>query len=157
MVPLFAAVAGPLIARLGPGPVIALGNAAFAAGVLVWATQVSERPSYGDLVAGLLITGVGVGLTLPTTMATASVSLPPHRFATGAGVVNMLRQVGFAVGVAMIVAILGTQGGGSALPTFRVGWVAIAVVALLGAVPALMLRRAPVVAPPPVTSGLAGQ
>jgi len=94
-------------------------------------------------------------------MATASVSLPPHRFATGAAVVNMVRQVGFAVGVAMIVAILGAGTGASALSTFRTGWVAVAAVALLGAVPALMLRRAPAAvpapAPAPAASGLAGQ
>jgi len=161
MVPLFAAVAGPLIARLGPGPVIALGNAFFAGGVLLWAVRVGVQPSYADVVVGLLVTGVGVGLTLPTTMATASVSLPPHRFATGAAVVNMVRQVGFAVGVAMIVAILGAGTGASALSTFRTGWVAVAAVALLGAVPALMLRRAPAAvpapAPAPAASGLAGQ
>jgi EmrB/QacA subfamily drug resistance transporter len=147
MVPLFAVAAGPLIARAGPGPVIALGNAVFAAGVLWWAATVSVRPDYGDLIGGLLITGAGVGLTLPTTMATASVSLPPHRFATGAAVVNMVRQVGFAVGVAMIVAILGARvAGRSELATFRYGWVAVAAVALLGAVPALLLRRAPIAA-----------
>jgi EmrB/QacA subfamily drug resistance transporter len=143
MVPLFAAVAGPLIARLGPGPVIALGNAFFAGGVLLWAVQVSVLPSYADVVAGLLVTGVGVGLTLPTTMATASVSLPPPRFATGAAVISMVRQVGFAVGVAMIVAILGAGAGAGALTTFRYGWAAVAAVALLGTIPALMLRRAP--------------
>jgi len=73
----------------------------------------------------------------------------------------MVRQVGFAVGVAMIVAILGAGTGASALSTFRTGWVAVAAVALLGAVPALMLRRAPAAvpapAPAPAASGLAGQ
>jgi EmrB/QacA subfamily drug resistance transporter len=143
MVPVFAIAAGPLIARVGPGPVIALGNAVFAAGVLWWAATVGPQPDYSDLIGGLLITGIGVGLTLPTTMATASVSLPPHRFATGAAVVNMVRQVGFAIGVAMTVAILGARvAGRSELSTFRHGWIAVAVVALLGAVPALLVRRA---------------
>ena len=48
-----------------------------------------------------------VGLTLPTLMATGAASLPPHAFATGSAVVNMLRQVGLAVGVAALIAVLG--------------------------------------------------
>ena len=34
--------------------------------------------------------------------------LPPHRFATGSGVLNMCRQISLALGVALLVAILGT-------------------------------------------------
>jgi EmrB/QacA subfamily drug resistance transporter len=142
MVPLFAMVAGPLIARFGPGPVIALGNFMFAAGVLWWAVRIGLAPDYGDLIIGLLVTGVAVGLTLPTLMATASVSLPPHRFATGAAVVSMARQVGFAVGVAVMVAVIGAPAPGEdALTAFRHGWFAVIIAVALAAVPALMLRR----------------
>ena len=38
-------------------------------------------------------------------MATGASSLPPQAFATGSAVVNMLRQVGLAVGVAVLVAV----------------------------------------------------
>jgi EmrB/QacA subfamily drug resistance transporter len=142
VVPVFAMVAGPLIARFGPGPVIALGNVVFAAGVLWWAVRVGLTPDYVDLIAGLLVTGVAVGLTLPTLMAAASVSLPPHRFATGAAVASMVRQVGFAVGVALIVAVVGAPAaGGEALTAFRHGWFAVAIAAVLAAAPALLLRR----------------
>jgi hypothetical protein len=103
-----------------------------------------------------------VGLTLPTLMATASVSLPPHRFATGAAVVSMVRQVGFAVGVALIVAVLGTPApGDDALTAFRHGWLVVAAVAVLAGVPALLLRR-PAAAPhapaaPPADAAPAGR
>ena len=50
-----------------------------------------------DLDGGQL--GVGVGLTLPAMMASATSELPPESFATGSAVVNMLRQVGLAIGV----------------------------------------------------------
>ena len=56
----------------------------------------------------MIPTGIGVGLTLPTMMATASSSLPPASFATGSAVVNMIRQIGLALGVAVLVAVLGT-------------------------------------------------
>lgn len=47
------------------------------------------------------MTGTGVGLTLPTLVSAAVSAVPPHRFATGSGVVTMARQVGIVVGVAL--------------------------------------------------------
>ncbi len=110
MVPLFSfLIAGRLTARFGAGPVIAAGSTIFAAGAAWWALAIGVRPDYvGDLLGGMLLTGIGVGLTLPTLMATGASSLPPHAFATGSAVVNMLRQVGLAIGVAMLIAVLGT-------------------------------------------------
>src|SRR4051812_15792142 len=112
MVPLFSFVfAGPLIARFGPGAVIAAGSAIFAAGAAWWAMALGLEPDYvGDMLGGMILTGIGVGLTLPTLMATGASSLPAHSFATGSAVVNMLRQIGLAVGVAILIAILGTPG-----------------------------------------------
>jgi EmrB/QacA subfamily drug resistance transporter len=110
MVPLFSfLVAGRLTARFGAGAVIAAGSTIFAAGAAWWALAIGLRPDYaGDVLGGMLLTGIGVGLTLPTLMATGASSLPPHAFATGSAVVNMLRQVGLAVGVAALIAVLGT-------------------------------------------------
>jgi len=110
MVPLFSfLVAGRLTARFGAGAVIAAGSTIFAAGAAWWALAIGLRADYvGDMLGGMLLTGIGVGLTLPTLMATGASSLPPHAFATGSAVVNMLRQVGLAVGVATLIAVLGT-------------------------------------------------
>ena len=55
----------------------------------------------------MLIGGAGVGLVIPTITAAAAVVLPPERFATGTAVVSMGRQLGVAVGVAVLVALLG--------------------------------------------------
>ena len=110
MVPLFSfLVAGRLIARFGPGKVIAAGSTIFAAGVGWWALAAGLRPDYvGDMLGGMLLTGIGVGLTLPTFMATGAAALPQHSFATGSAVINMLRQIGLAVGVAVLIAVLGS-------------------------------------------------
>src|SRR5205807_2388897 len=99
MVPLFSfLVAGRLTARFGAGWVIAIGSTIFAAGVAWWALAMGLRPDYlQQILGGMLLTGIGVGLTLPTFMATGASSLPPHAFATGSAVVNMLRQVGLAI------------------------------------------------------------
>jgi len=55
--------------------------------------------------------------------------------------VNMLRQVGFAIGVAMLVAVLGTPTGRAAeLTAFRHGWYATAAAGLIATVSAILLR-----------------
>ena len=145
MVPLFSfLVAGRLIARFGPGPVIAAGATLFAGGAVWWAAASGVTPDFvGGMLGGMLLTGIGVGLTMPTFMATGASSLPPHAFATGSAVVNMLRQVGLAVGVAVLVAVLGTPHGSAAtLSAYRHGWEVIAGAALLSAVlGGLTLRR----------------
>ena len=89
----------------------------------------------------MLTTGIGVGLTLPTLMATASASLPPPSFATGSAVINMIRQTGLALGVAILVAVLGRSAGrgGAALGAFRHGWWVIAALSFASIVPALIL------------------
>ena len=116
MVPLFSfLVAGRLIARYGPGRVIAAGATVYAAGAVWWALRAGLDPDYvGEMLPGMLMTGIGVGLTLPTFMSTGAASLPPQSFATGSAVVNMLRQVGLAVGVAVLVAVIGTPHTGAA-------------------------------------------
>ena len=56
---------------------------------------------------GMLPIGLGVGLALPTLMGVSTSSLPPSSFATGSGAINMIRQTGIAIGVALLVAIVG--------------------------------------------------
>jgi hypothetical protein len=152
MVPLFSfLVAGRLIAGLGPGPVIAAGSTIFAAGTAWWALAVGLHPDYaGEMLGGMLLTGVGVGLTLPTLIATGASSLPPRAFATGSAVVNMLRQIGLAVGVAVLIAVLGSpRSRAGTLAAYQRGWTVIAAIALVSGLAGLALvsaRRQPVTA-----------
>jgi len=137
MVPLFSfVVAGPAIARYGAAAVAAVGASAFAAGIAWWALAVGLHPDYArDILGGLILGGIGVGLTLPTYMATAAGSLPPPAFATGSAVITMLRQIGIAVGVAILVAIVGTSTvPAERLAAFRHGWEVIAAIAAVSAV-----------------------
>jgi EmrB/QacA subfamily drug resistance transporter len=144
MVPLFAfLVAGRLIARFGPGRVIAAGSTIYAAGATWWTLRAGLTPDYvSEMLPGMLMTGIGVGLTLPTFMSTGASALPPHSFATGSAVVNMLRQVGLAVGVAVLVAVIGTPlTGAEQLSAFQHGWIVIASTALLAAISGAVLLR----------------
>jgi EmrB/QacA subfamily drug resistance transporter len=152
MVPLFAfGLAGPLIARFGPGVVIAAGATVFAAGAAWWALAMGLRPDYvGDMLGGMILTGIGVGLTLPTFMATGASALPPHAFATGSAVVNMLRQIGLAIGVAVLIALLGAHG--DVLTVYvRASWV-IAGISLAAAALGLALLARPARAEAPAAA-----
>jgi EmrB/QacA subfamily drug resistance transporter len=144
MVPLFAfGIAGRLIARFGPGPVIGLGATIFAGGLAWWAAAAGLHPAYvSEMLGGMLLSGIGVGLTLPTFMATGASALPPSSFATGSAVVNMLRQVGLAVGVALFIAVLGTPAAGEAtVLAYRDGSEVLAAASLLAALAGITMLR----------------
>ncbi|MBM0227491.1 MULTISPECIES: MFS transporter [Micromonospora] len=142
LVPIWSAVAGRLIPRFGPGPVVA-GSTAFAVGVAWWAAAIGLRPNYvTGMLAGMSLTGVGVGLAMPTLLGAAASSLPPQRFAAGSGVVNMVRQIGLTVGVAVLVAVTGTpHTAAGQLTAFQRAWVVLAAIALAAGLTGYLLRR----------------
>ena len=159
MVPLCSfLVAGPLIARFGPGLVIAAGSTIFAVGVFWWALVAGLQPDYvGEMLGGILLTGIGVGLTLPTLVATGSASLPASSFATGSAVVNMFRQIGLAIGVAVFIAVLGSPHLPAAVLTaYQRAWTVTAGIAFAGGLVGLALltsrRRAVDLAAPATPS-----
>ncbi|HEX4108862.1 MAG TPA: MFS transporter [Solirubrobacteraceae bacterium] len=146
MVPLISfTLTGGLTARFGPGLVIAAGSTIFAGGAIWWALAAGLSPNYaGEMLGGMLLTGIGVGLTLPTMMATGAASLPAHSFATGSAVVNMFRQIGLAIGVAVLIAVLGSPHSPlGTLHAYRDASIVIAGLALTGALTglALLARR----------------
>jgi EmrB/QacA subfamily drug resistance transporter len=146
---LFSVPSARLGARVGyriPGLV---GSALFAAGSLWYLTQTGDRPHYlSEYLPGLLIGGAGVGLVIPTLTGAGASSLAPERFATGAAVLTMGRQIGSALGVAVLVAVLGTQAVSAAdfhsawLISVAGGLAAGVALAALGP-PAVSMLRAP--------------
>ncbi|MEV6559773.1 MFS transporter [Nocardia sp. NPDC051756] len=151
VVPIVAILAGKLIARIGAGPVIAAGGITFAAGMLWWTQSITLHPDYpGGLLGGMLVSGLGVGLSLPTAFAAGTSALPPQRFATGSAVLSMARQIGLAVGVALFVAVLGTPTGPDAtLEAFHRGWYVTAAVAILAGLIGLAAKMPSPTAPQP--------
>jgi hypothetical protein len=143
MVPALAVGAGPLSRRIGPAPVAAAGNLLFAAGLLWRVVAVSVTPNYLlDLLPSMLLTGMGVGLTLPTLISASTTALPAARFGTGSALVNMGRQVASALGVALFVTILGTPAAAAeAVTAFRHVWLFTAGASVLAAVTASFVRR----------------
>ncbi len=123
---------GVLGARLGHRVVGTAGALCFAAGGLWWVTKVGATPDWlGAYLPGSLLGGFGVGLMLPSLGGAATAPLPPQRFATGSALYAMTRQIGVALGVACLVAILGTATGSSAVDAFHHAWIFMAACSLL--------------------------
>ena len=81
-------------------------------------------------------------LVFPALMGAGTQVLPPDSFSTGSALINMLRQASIAVGVAVFVAIIGTQLSAlKRLDAFRLGWQVMTAVTLLTLVPAYTLLR----------------
>jgi hypothetical protein len=134
MAALFAVPAGLVAARVGERVTGALGALLFAAGGAWWVTRIGATPDYaGSFLPGMLIGGAGVGLVIPSLMSAATAALPPERFATGSAVVSMSRQIGVALGVAVLVSLIGIPGPGEALDRFQDGYLFITAAALAAA------------------------
>lgn len=144
LVPPVALLIGPAVARFGAGRIALAGTVLFATGILWWAATLDTGSAYAtSLLPGMVLTGLGVGMTLPVLTGASAAALPPGRFATGSAITSMGRQLGAVLGVAILVGILGTPAPGHAVAAFRHGWYAVAAASLLAACASVPLVRTP--------------
>jgi MFS family permease len=109
VVAIVAGPAGKLASRVGYRFVLLTGAACFAGGLVWYVAQVGATPTYvAHWLPGTLIVGLGIGLTFPVLSAAAVSSLPAHRYAVGSAVNQTARQIGGAIGIAVLVMLLGT-------------------------------------------------
>ncbi|HEY1855402.1 MAG TPA: DHA2 family efflux MFS transporter permease subunit [Solirubrobacterales bacterium] len=118
----FAIPSGRLGGRIGQRPVAIAGGLVFAGGFVITLATVSADSAYAtSFLPGFMISGAGVGLTLGSLPAAATAELPPSRFATGSAIFGMARQLGSAIGVAVLVALIDSSAG-DLLSGLRSGW-----------------------------------
>lgn len=152
---LVAAISGPAgrtASRVGFKPVLLAGFTVFTGGMVWYATVIGGHPDYlSQWLPATLITGCGIGLSFPVLSAAAVSALPATRFAVGSAVNQTSRQVGGAIGVAALVAVLAsTAGTSSQVRSFDHMWIFCACcTALAGVICLLFLSR-----PRPVTTGV---
>jgi EmrB/QacA subfamily drug resistance transporter len=96
--------AGRMNDRIGPRLPAAAGAACFAIGLALLA-QLGGGTQLWDVMWRAAFIGVGMGLAMPTLSAASMASLPPQVRGVGSGALNTMRQVGFTVGVALLVAV----------------------------------------------------
>jgi EmrB/QacA subfamily drug resistance transporter len=105
---LFAAYAlGWLLPRFGSKPVIVVGSAMIAVGML-WLTRISAESSYlTDLLGPMLLIGIGGGLSFtPLSLAILS-GVTPAETGAASGLLQTVQQVGGSLGIAILVARFG--------------------------------------------------
>ncbi len=138
----FAVPASLLARRFGERNIAAIGSLLFAIAGVWWLRTVGLQPNYAfGFLPGWIIGGAGVGFVIPTLASAAAGALPASRFATGSAVYGMTRQFGIALGIAILIAVLGTPRGAQVLPAFRTGWAVTVGLAFASAIAALAIGR----------------
>ena len=95
----------------------------FAASIFIFLLRVGvESEPLTVLTPSWVIGGIGVGMVLPTIAAAVAASVPPARFATGIAVMTTARQIGAVIGIALLVAVLGTPDTADPIPDFTDAW-----------------------------------
>jgi MFS family permease len=144
--PLAAAVTAPIGGRLsdrfGQRLVAVPGGLLFAAGALLFALGMGEQPSYADeFLPATLLTGAGVGLSFAAFGSAAVAELPRTRYATGGAISNCFRQIGAALGISVLIVVLGTPAPGDALSHFHRAWALISLTGALATLTGIALGR----------------
>ncbi|CAM5793172.1 DHA2 family efflux MFS transporter permease subunit [Cellulomonas persica] len=143
---LVAPIAGMLAPRLGVRPLLTAGLALQAVGLAWQAAVVGDTTVYTDIVPGLALAGIGMGLTFAPSATAVLADMAPDDHGTASSVNSTIREVGGAVGVAVIVAVFQAADGTLTPEGFAQGlqpaaFVGAAVVGL-GAVVAAFMPRA---------------
>jgi MFS family permease len=147
------AIVSPLVGRMAdrvPPRLVAVPALLMMAAGLAWLAAIPAHPDYAAIVAPLVLVGVGMGAMFPATSVAAMGSIAGQELGLGSGIVNMSRQLGFAVGLALLVAVFtGALADGSApRDAFAAGFRVAAACALLAVPFALSMRRRPAEARP---------
>lgn len=153
---LVAPIAGLLSDRIGGRPVVATGLFLQAAGLGYLASVIMADASYAVQLPGLILSGIGMALYFAPASALVMSSVAAKEQGIASGANNALREVGGALGIAVMSSIFAAQGGYESAQTFVDGLrpaiaVGAALVALGGiaalAIPARRRTDGPTAAP----------
>jgi EmrB/QacA subfamily drug resistance transporter len=104
-----AALSGRLASRYGHRPLLVVGCLIYAASALWFLLVPGTEPAYlTQWLPGMLFSGIGVGMVLPSLSGAAVSQLPLEHYAVGGAVNQAIRQIGSVMGVALTVLLLGS-------------------------------------------------
>ena len=99
---------GPLAERYGYRVFVVPGALVWAAAYLWYHQRVGLEPAFwAEWMPGQVLSGIGVGATLPLLGSATLAAVPGGRYATASAVASSARQLGGVVGIAILVVILG--------------------------------------------------
>jgi EmrB/QacA subfamily drug resistance transporter len=105
---LVAPVAGRLTDRVGPRWLMGSGLTLLTVSLLLFGT-LDESSTFWAILPGLLVGGVGMGITMAPTTAAAMSSVPVDKAGVGSAVINSMRQVGGSLGIAAMGTVIATS------------------------------------------------
>jgi MFS family permease len=130
---------GPIVDRLGTSRLVALGALSFATGYTAIALRgIDIAPSYIlELLPTMLLLGLGFALSFPTLNIAGTSGVGDHEQGLASGLVQTSFQVGGAIGLAVVSAIITGHAGGSTdtgviLDAYRTALIVVTGVAVAG-------------------------
>lgn len=94
-----------VVAKTGPRPVLLVGLALAAVGLL-WLSQADETATFAaDLLGPTIVFGIGLGLLITGTANAATADVPESQQGLASGLLNTNQTLGSAVGLAILVAV----------------------------------------------------
>ncbi|MEU7553047.1 DHA2 family efflux MFS transporter permease subunit [Streptomyces sp. NPDC044571] len=133
--PMVVAPLGGMVSdKIGGKPVVTLGLAMMTAGMVWWAVILEPDTSYVAQLPSLMICGAGMALFYAPLMNLTMGSVAEHEQGIASGVTAATREVGAALGVALLASIFSANGGYASPQNFVDGlvpamWVGAAAVA----------------------------
>lgn len=130
---------GRHVSRIGFRKLLIGGPAVFALIVLSESFLLSETPTpWTRWLPIMFVLGISIGATFPVLSAATVFGLPQTQFALGGAINNTFRQIGAAVGVAIVVTVQTSTDG---IDGFRNGWHLVAACGLLASLVSVLQPR----------------
>jgi EmrB/QacA subfamily drug resistance transporter len=105
MMPL-SSIAPVVVGRIGTRRTLVLGIALFGTGLALMASLASAEGGYLSVLPGLLVLASGMGLTMTPATTAITETLPPEKQGVASALNDTVREVGGAVGIALIGSVL---------------------------------------------------
>jgi EmrB/QacA subfamily drug resistance transporter len=96
-----APIAGRLNGKIGPRPLMTVGMLLASAG-MIGLSQLTSTSSYTHIWPFFVLLGSGISLTMPALSGAAMSAVDPSKSGIASGVLNSARQIGGAVGIAVM-------------------------------------------------------
>jgi MFS family permease len=110
-----ALLTGKYAGKRGHAKPLFVGGLLYAASGVIRLVTLESGPDFLRLwLPTAVLTGVGLGMILPSLSSSATFDLPPARYSIGSGINNSVRQLGSVFGVAFAVLCVGSESAHSA-------------------------------------------
>ena len=106
---IMAPLSARLVGRIGPKWVIFTGVALSAIGLFLLSFIIKVDATYSQIVFPYLLLGAGIGLAIAQTTQVTLAEIAPQDSGSASGVLNTVRQIGTALGIAIVGAVLAHQ------------------------------------------------